>query len=310
MYRRFKDRFGTAGVVLGVIAIVLAIGGSAIAASGLNGKQKKEVKAIAKSFQGTGPIGPAGAAGTAGPAGAKGDNGTNGNDGTNGADGKTVRSGTAAPEGSVTGNAGDFYIRTTTSQIFGPKTGANGTNTGWGSGTNLQGAPGADGISATTANEDPGGNCSAGGIKVSSASPDAYVCNGSPWVVGSAPSDAFMKGTWALPPFTAANPGDTVPIAISTVVPNSGLLAGVYVPIADQGDGDNAFGCTGSAENPISNIGGVLCLYEGASSNLSGPDIGPTGTKLGGAGGGAVILFKATIAGAVSGYGTWAFRTA
>src|SRR6185295_17935744 len=45
LYHRFKDRFGTAGVVLGVIAMILAVGGSAIAASGLNGKQKKEVKA-------------------------------------------------------------------------------------------------------------------------------------------------------------------------------------------------------------------------------------------------------------------------
>lgn len=78
LYHRYKDRFGTAGVVLGVIAIVLAIGGSAIAASGLNGKQKKEVKGIAKSFQGTGPAGLPGAAGT---------NGTNGKDGTNGTPG-------------------------------------------------------------------------------------------------------------------------------------------------------------------------------------------------------------------------------
>jgi hypothetical protein len=98
MYLRFHDRFGTAGVVLGVIAIVLAIGGSAIAASGLNGKQKKEVKAIAKSFQGTGPTGPAGAAGTNGTNGKDGAAGEKGKDGTNGTNGKSVEVGTAAPE--------------------------------------------------------------------------------------------------------------------------------------------------------------------------------------------------------------------
>jgi hypothetical protein len=92
LYHRFKDRFGTAGVVLGVIAIVLAIGGSAIAGSGgLNPKQKKEVKAIAKSFAGKpGAPGAAGPTGPAGIAGPKGDNGTNGTNGANGTAGESV----------------------------------------------------------------------------------------------------------------------------------------------------------------------------------------------------------------------------
>jgi hypothetical protein len=84
-YEAFKERFGAAGVVLGVIAIVLAVGGSAFAASGgLNPKQKKEVKAIAKSFQGQGPKGDAGAAGT---------NGTNGKDGAPGQQGEPGKDG-------------------------------------------------------------------------------------------------------------------------------------------------------------------------------------------------------------------------
>jgi hypothetical protein len=83
-YEAFKERFGAAGVILGVIAIVLAVGGSAIAASGLNGKQKKEVKAIAKSF--AGKPGVPGAAGTAGT------NGTNGKDGAPGAPGANGKS--------------------------------------------------------------------------------------------------------------------------------------------------------------------------------------------------------------------------
>lgn len=105
MYRRYKERFGTAGVVLGVIAIVLAIGGSAIAASGLTGKQKKEVKAIAKSFQGTGPAGPAGTAGTNGTNGTNGVAGKDGVNGSAGSNGKNVAVSSSAPgcaEGGVT----------------------------------------------------------------------------------------------------------------------------------------------------------------------------------------------------------------
>jgi hypothetical protein len=92
LYRRFKDRFGTAGVVLGVIAIVLALGGSALAASGLNGKQKKEVKAIAKSFQGSGPAGANGSNGANGAPGANGKDGSNGATGLSGANGLSVTS--------------------------------------------------------------------------------------------------------------------------------------------------------------------------------------------------------------------------
>ena len=67
-----------------------------------------------------------------GPAGS---NGTNGTNGTNGADGKTVLYGTVAP--TTEGVDGDFYIRTTTNYIYGPK--ASGT---WPSGTSLVGPAG------------------------------------------------------------------------------------------------------------------------------------------------------------------------
>ncbi|MFL5872248.1 MAG: collagen-like protein [Solirubrobacterales bacterium] len=101
LYRRLQDRFGSAGVVLGIIALTLALGGTALAAKGaLTGKQKKEVETIAKKYAGkpgapgaTGPAGTAGPAGPAGPkgdTGAKGDTGTQGNPGTPGAAGKSV----------------------------------------------------------------------------------------------------------------------------------------------------------------------------------------------------------------------------
>lgn len=53
--------------------------------------------------------------------GADGENGTNGVDGDDGSDGKTILSGTAAP--TTEGVDGDFYIRTTTNYIYGPKAG-------------------------------------------------------------------------------------------------------------------------------------------------------------------------------------------
>jgi hypothetical protein len=63
------------------------IGGAYAASGGLTGKQKKEVKSIAKSFQGTGPAGAPGAAGPAGPGGAKGATGKTGDAGGKGATG-------------------------------------------------------------------------------------------------------------------------------------------------------------------------------------------------------------------------------
>jgi hypothetical protein len=77
MYQRYRERFGTAGVVVGVIALVLAlVTGAYAAGGGLSGKQKKEVEKIAKKF--------AGKDGTPGAAGTNGTNGTNGKDGAPG----------------------------------------------------------------------------------------------------------------------------------------------------------------------------------------------------------------------------------
>lgn len=95
LYQRFHDRFGTAGVILGVIALILALGGTALAASGLNSKQKKEVKNMIKKYSKPGPQGPQGPQGNPGPPGPAGKDGTNGTNGTNGKDGNSV---VVAPE--------------------------------------------------------------------------------------------------------------------------------------------------------------------------------------------------------------------
>jgi hypothetical protein len=100
MFDRLRERFGTAGLLVAVIALIFALAGGAYAASGgLNAKQKKEVKKIAKSFQGKGPkgdtgaSGPAGSAGPPGPAGAAGKDGAPGAPGADGIDGKDGKNG-------------------------------------------------------------------------------------------------------------------------------------------------------------------------------------------------------------------------
>jgi hypothetical protein len=96
MYRRFHDRFGAAGVIIAVVALIAALSGTALAAKGaLTGKQKKEVTKIAKKF--AGKDGAPGAAGQNGAPGAPGKDGAPGTNGTDGKDGVSVTS--AAFEG-------------------------------------------------------------------------------------------------------------------------------------------------------------------------------------------------------------------
>jgi hypothetical protein len=117
MLHRIRDRFGTAGLAVAVIALVAALAGGAYAASGgLTGKQKKEVKKIArteaKKFQGTGPQGPkgdTGAQGAKGDAGAKGENGSAGSPGANG---KSVEVGATGPSGAC-GELGGAKVQVT-----------------------------------------------------------------------------------------------------------------------------------------------------------------------------------------------------
>jgi hypothetical protein len=72
-------------------------GGAIAAGGGLNAKQKKEVKKIAKSFQGKGPQGAPGPPGANGKDGANGTNGTNGKDGAPGPPGKSISARPALP---------------------------------------------------------------------------------------------------------------------------------------------------------------------------------------------------------------------
>lgn len=105
--RSIREPFGTAGLIVAILALVLATTGAAFAAKGaLTGKQKKEVTKIAKKFAGkpgatgaTGPVGPAGPKGDTGVAGANGTNGATGPAGPQGAQGPAGPQGPVGPSG-------------------------------------------------------------------------------------------------------------------------------------------------------------------------------------------------------------------
>jgi len=103
MFRRIHDKLGTAGLIVAVVALIAALGGTALAAAGLNSKQKKEVKKIAKQFAGkpgaTGPAGPKGDQGPKGDAGPKGDPGAKGDQGVPGKEGPAGPTETKLPAG-------------------------------------------------------------------------------------------------------------------------------------------------------------------------------------------------------------------
>lgn len=105
--RAVREPFGTAGLIVACIALVLALTGAAFAAGALTGKQKKEVEKIAKKFAGKpGAPGAAGAQGPAGPAGKDGANGEKGAKGDVGEPGDPGAPGDAgaageSPEGHV-----------------------------------------------------------------------------------------------------------------------------------------------------------------------------------------------------------------
>ncbi|HET7120884.1 MAG TPA: hypothetical protein VFI17_06490 [Solirubrobacterales bacterium] len=97
MISRFRDRFGTAGLIVAVLALVAAVAGTALAAGGLTKQQEKQVIKIAKKYAGkdgkngkNGAPGAQGAQGNPGPAGAPGKEGPPGAPGEDGENGKSV----------------------------------------------------------------------------------------------------------------------------------------------------------------------------------------------------------------------------
>jgi Collagen triple helix repeat (20 copies) len=98
MFKRIHQKLGTAGFIIAIVALVAAVGGTALAAGGLTKQQEKQVTKIAKKYAGApgknGAPGAAGPVGPAGPAGAKGDTGAQGPQGVPGTPGAPGAPGT------------------------------------------------------------------------------------------------------------------------------------------------------------------------------------------------------------------------
>lgn len=92
----------------------------------------------------SGTVGPQGPSGEAGATGAQGPSGDTGPSGASGLDGKTVLNGTGLPS-NLSGVDGDFYLRTSTYDFYGPKSGGT-----WSSYFNLIGPTGATGPSGAS----------------------------------------------------------------------------------------------------------------------------------------------------------------
>jgi len=141
--------------------------------------------------------------------------GTNGADGTDGTDGNTILYGTAAP--TTEGNNGDFYIRTTTNFIYGPKAGGV-----WPSGTSLVGAAGTNGTNGTNGNT----------VLYGTAAPttegnngDFYIRTTTNFIYGPKAGGVWPSGTSLIGPSgTNGTNGNTILNGTSTP-PSSGLGA-------------------------------------------------------------------------------------
>ncbi len=264
MYRRFQNRFGTAGVVVAVIALIAALSGTALAASGaLSGKQKKEVEKIAKKY--------AGKPGAPGAAGTNGTNGKDGTNGTNGSPGAAGKDGTGATVASFTGSKGTCTK------------GQGGLEVKSASGTSFvcngeAGEPGESPLAEPFAgNAEPAGNpCKgAGGFKYTVESIPSIVCNGkegSPWTAGGTlPPGATETGVWSAVGeganlFTGSGVEIVAPMSFSV------KLAEPIPASHAHWANDPGFTslCLGGASDPKAKPG-ELCVYEGITENVATP---------------------------------------
>ncbi|HEY5814998.1 MAG TPA: hypothetical protein VIS95_01500 [Solirubrobacterales bacterium] len=174
-------------------------------------------------------------------------------------------------------------------------TGAAGSN-------GQNGAPGAKGATGPEGPEGEEGEAGAQG---------ATGPEGSPWVAGTVPSGKVMKGTWVLPPATAAAGGEEFYFPISTGVPINELTS-EETPI---GIFEGPPFCLGTATDPepavhpitSQMLPGAICIYKASSTNIGVAQ--NESNQLQESGGGAVGLFKSVAAGTVRAYGSWAMGT-
>jgi hypothetical protein len=199
--------------------------------------------------------------------------------------------------------------------------GANGAN-------GEKGATGTNGTSVTVTNEasNPSAPCGIpGGIKVKSANPDAFVCNGedgapgidgSPWTLdGTLPSGATETGVWSFSGIKNTEPPSSYPLfgalsSISFTIPLAAPLDSghvVFVPTPAAAENPDPTHCAGSAASP-SAVSGYLCVYEQTSGGLSNPLVlAPNSLQKGTGKTGTLVVYPSVSSElAPFAYGTWA----
>lgn len=244
--RAVREPFGTAGLIVACVALIAALGGSAIAANNaLTGKQKREVKKIAKKF--AGKPGAPGAPGIAGQPGAKGDTGPAGANGTNGSNG--------APGVSPVG----------TSFAAGQKPASGCTNGGVefkGSNTTFA-CNGTDGTNGTTGFTDtlPPGKTETGAFWTSNFN-------------NAAGNDGFAV-SFNIPLATAG-------YKVRYVNPSAEISAPGIITGGDEGEGEEvkAAQCPGTVAEPDA-APGFLCIFASGDSGANGTIVRVTKAKSG-----------------------------
>lgn len=237
MFSRIHGKLGTAGLIVAVVALVAALSGGAYAASGLNGKEKKEVKKIAqnstkgsikneskkwskkfsKRFAIPGPAGPQGPQGLPGAVGLPGATGLPGAPGLPGADGQPGKDG----EDGATGPTGP------------------------------DGEDGEDGATGPTGPAGPEGVCSSAGCVL--------------------PSGVTETGAFSMLGPEFGGPENAI-IPVSFPIPLPEVLDEAHVVIMDSGEGGGA-GCTGgTAANPKADPG-FLCIYTAENGDLGATEV-------------------------------------
>jgi Collagen triple helix repeat (20 copies) len=203
-------------------------------------------KATASAKAKKGPRGPKGPKGPAGPAGPQGPAGPAGAKGDTGA------------------------------------AGSNGTNGNDGA-PGIDGTDGIDGTSVTTSAASAE-ECPSGGIKVTSASPPAKVCNGQSGFTATLPPEATETGAWAY----AVPNLEVRAAAISFPIPLAAAdAASTTVNISNEDPEEFEQECPGTAAEPKAEPG-ALCLYIGGFSTtaptaVSRPDFAVLGVGVSGA---------------------------
>jgi Collagen triple helix repeat (20 copies) len=248
MHRKLRERIGTAGLIVGILALIVALGGGAYAASSGG---ESEATASAKAKQG--PPGPRGPRGKKGAPGAPGTQGPAGPQGPAGAQGPQGPAGATGKDGSP-GSPGASVLVTAADEV------ENCTDVG----------------GAVVEEEDGSPKVEVCNGKAGAAGPEGP--EGSPWTAGGTlPPGATQAGVWSL---SATAAEGEVYVPISFPIPLAAEIPGESGRVHYQTQTGFEGICQGNSNAPTAPAG-HLCIYaspggltEAAFSFITDPILG------------------------------------